>query len=359
MRRKGRNQNGLGTVEYLSPTKCRFRIKQGEMRRTGPVVDATGDRVKDRREAIKAFNAANRPEEPPSLRMQDFLRSQVAKANLAPKTRDLYDRIIENYIVNDPIDKDLKDLTPHDIEAWQGRLFKRLSRTSTQRYMQFVAAQVKKAKQLRLIPSNPFDDVTLPKRDQVKKRVLSKAELARFYKLKWSPTMKTAIRLMAHGLRKSEACGVMYEDFDGEGLTISRQVIEVAGKLEVLDLKTANSYRWVPVDAELKKLLKKGKGYVLKGSTGKALRGRSLHKWWTDTLKGTEFEGMTPHDLRSTFGMLLLEATVDVRTASEIMGHSPAVLAKIYARSRKEVKLDALRKVNELSQKLTQKRKTG
>ena len=49
--------------------------------------------------------------------------------------------------------------------------------------------------------------------------------------------------------------------------------------------------------------------------------------------------------LSSTFGMLMLEKGVDVRTAAEIMGHSPAMLSRIYARSRKELKQEALARV--------------
>lgn len=358
-KRAGRNQNGLGTVEYPTPQTCRFRIKVDGERKTGPTIQATGDKKLDRKQAKAAYEKPKRQAAPPSPLLSSFLRSQLD--GLAPKTKDLYERFIKNHIEGnpvekrdpDPIEKDYRTITTDDIDAWKIRLFTKLSKTSTQRYMQFVAARFRKVK------DNPFDGYELPTRDKVDKTVLSKAELARFYKLPWNSRMKIAVRLMAHGLRKSEACGLKFEDFDGEGVLIQRQAIEIAGKLEITDLKTANSHRWVPVDAELKKMLKKGTGWVLEGAKGKPLRGRTLHQWWTDTIEGTEFEGMTPHDLRSTFSMLLLEAGADVRTSAEILGHDAAVLSKIYARSRKEVKVAALEKIAALPTQRSRKQKAG
>lgn len=362
-KRQGRNQSGLGTLEYLKSGKCRFRQKVNLIRLTGPAVEPSGSKEKDWENAKRAFDLQHNPPAPETTTptLARFLQSRIdgeLQERLAPKTLDLYQRIYDNYILTHPIGKvPINKLGAGDIEGWKMHLLSKMEPTSVQRYMQFVAAQIKAAKRLRLITANPFDDVTLPKRGRVDKRVLSKSELNAFYKLKWNPKMKIAIRLLGHGLRKSEACGLKYEDFDGDGVLVVRQAIEVAGELKVTPLKTANSERWVPVDSELKKMLKKGKGWVLEGAKGQPLRGRTLHGWWHDTLEGTEFEGMTPHDLRSTFGMLLLEAGADVRTSAEMLGHSPEVLARIYARSRKEIKVAALEKIKAMPTRVPTKRK--
>jgi integrase len=58
-------------------------------------------------------------------------------------------------------------------------------------------------------------------------------------------------------------------------------------------------------------------------------------------LRGTPLEGLKPYDLRHTAAMRLLQRT-DLRTAAEIMRHSPQMLLEKYARSRRELKLQAI-----------------
>lgn len=360
-KKKGRNPNGLGSLEELPSGKVRLITRKNSRKVTGPAVEKVGTYLENLKAATQAYEDLHKPKPEAKPTLAKFLQERLdgdLERELAPRTHDLYQRVFDNHILGNPFGKKRLDaLTVDDVEAWKNYLLSKMSATSAQRYMQFVASQMKIARRLKGV-ANPFDDYKLPSRTKVTKDVLSKSRLAALYKLPWNEKMQIAVRLMGHGLRKSEACGLMYEDFDGEGITVQRQAIEVAGELRVLPLKTQNSYRWVPVDAELKRLLKRKKtGWVLEGAKGKPLRGRTLHGWWKDTVKGTEFQGTTPHDLRSTFGMLLLEAQVDVRTASEMLGHSPEVLARIYARSRKEVKLDALQKLANLPTKRPTKAK--
>lgn len=363
-KKKGRNPDGMGTLDYLPSGKVRLIRWENKKKRTGTAVESKGNKVADRKAALEAFNEKFAPkvETPKVLTVSKFLKTRIdaLEDDLAPRTHDLYQRVYDNYILGQPIAKlPLAAVTAEHIDEWKEHLKTKLSDTSTQRYMQFVAAQFRYAKRRKMIAENPFDSVDLPSREKVTKTVLSKGKLNAFLKLPWNPRMRIAVKLMSHGLRKSEACGLKHEDFDGEGITVQRQAIEVAGELQILPLKTAGSYRWVPVDDELKKILAaKPEGWVLEGAKGKPLRGRTLHKWWHDTVKGTEFADVTPHDLRSTFAMLLLEANADVRTAAEILGHSPAVLARIYARSRKEVKMAALAKINALPTKQPTKQPT-
>lgn len=363
-KRRGRNPDGMGSLETLPSKKVRYVLREKNLKRTGPAVEPGATYKESLGKARAAFDLKFNPPQAESKKptLAKFLQGRLdgdLKDELAPRTHDLYQRIFDNHIVKNPIGKvPLDQVTDSHVDDWKAYLKACMSDTSVQRYLQFLATQLRWAKRKKIIKENPFDAVDMPSREDVNKRVLNKSELAAFVKLPWHPKAKIAVHLMRHGLRKSEACGVRYEDFDGEGITVQRQAIEVAGELQVLPLKTANSYRWVPCDDDLKKILRKKKeGWVLEGAKGKPLRGRTLHKWWAETVKGTPYADVTPHDLRSSFGMLLLEAGADVRTAAEILGHSPAVLARIYARSRKEVKVDALAKIAALPTKRARVRK--
>lgn len=53
---------------------------------------------------------------------------------------------------------------------------------------------------------------------------------------------------------------------------------------------------------------------------------------------------MGPHALRRTYGMTLLEAGVDVVTAADLMRHDPAMLLQEYARTRTDLKREAVRR---------------
>jgi integrase len=143
-------------------------------------------------------------------------------------------------------------------------------------------------------------------------------------------------------------CGLRYEDFDGEGIWPKRQRQRLR-KLKVLErerLKTKQRKGWVAIDEELQALLsERTSGYVLENDRGGAMETGNLRRTFTGMVKGTKFQGMKPYDLRHTFGMRLIEAGVDVRTAAEMMRHTPEVFLRRYVRSDKERKLDAIRKL--------------
>lgn len=64
---------------------------------------------------------------------------------------------------------------------------------------------------------------------------------------------------------------------------------------------------------------------------------------WRRWRKGTKFEKVGLHDLRATFGTMLLEQGIDVRTAAELMRHDPTMLLKTYTRSRRDLKRNAIK----------------
>ena len=61
--------------------------------------------------------------------------------------------------------------------------------------------------------------------------------------------------------------------------------------------------------------------------------------------KKTKFAGLKPYDLRHTCAMRLLEEGIDVRTVAELLGNSPEIVLRRYAKSRPELKINAIAKL--------------
>jgi integrase/recombinase XerC len=317
---------------------------QGGRRAYGPAADT---KAEARAKLNAKLEAARNPKPKRIPTFSEFYYAQMPrlKKELSPTTYALYETVYETLVREKPIAVvKLDKLEPADVQYWLSSL-QGLKPRSAWRYLQCIKAILEYAHRTRLIPHNPAAPIRPPKVEEHEKRVLDKESLEELLRLAMTARMRTAILLCAHGLRRAEACGLRHEDFDGAGIEVRRQALEVNGEAIIREATKTGGRRWVPVSGELKALLASGEGYVLKTSSGKPLRPRNMAREWTALVKGTAFEGMTLHDLRSSFGMLLLEKGVDVRTASEILGHSPAMLAKIYARSRKDLKAEALAKV--------------
>ncbi len=336
-----RRANDEGTYKQLPSGKVRLVKRINGDRVYGP---AGRTKLEARANFAAMLEERNRPPAPPDLKLATFFNAQVTrlKPQLSPSTYALYETIYENFINNHPIGGvDVPTLSTADVEAWIEQFTGKAPRTIA-RYLQCLKAILEHAVRLGLVDKNPATPVRPPRIEEHPKDLLNRKQVDALLKLETTTRMRTGILLCLHGLRRAEACGLKYEDFDGEGITVRRQALEVNGELIIKESTKTGDRRWIPVDTELKKILSEGKGWVLATSTGTPLRPRNMAREWSTISKGTQFETLTLHDLRSTFGMLMLEKGVDVRTAAELMGHSPAMLAKIYARSRKELKQAAM-----------------
>lgn len=134
------------------------------------------------------------------------------------------------------------------------------------------------------------------------------------------------------GLRLGELCALQWGDFDWENLTLSvkRTVQRVAVQgymartvLMETDPKSESSERIIPLPKEIAKLLiqlKENSPYVFGGE--KPLDPRTLQYRFKRMLKEAEIEERNFHLLRHTFATNCVENHIDVKTLSEILGHS-------------------------------------
>lgn len=144
---------------------------------------------------------------------------------------------------------------------------------------------------------------------------------------------KTAALLcMCVGLRLGELCSLRWEDIDFEGmtLTVERSVQRIAMPghrtrtiLLEMDPKSASSRRIVPLTPELLEILSKIKGeppYVFGGE--KPLEPRTMQYRFQKILKEAGVDKRNFHTIRHTFATNCVENGMDVKSLSEILGHS-------------------------------------
>lgn len=167
-------------------------------------------------------------------------------------------------------------------------------------------------------------------------RTLSGAEQARLLLIiqnDCADKCKLAVLLCLYtGLRLGELCALRWEDIDfvGMTLTVRRTVQRIAAQgdgagsilLETAP-KTDSSRRTIPLAAELMEYLsrlKKADEYVFGGE--KVMEPRTMQYRFKKILKEAEIADINFHALRHTFATNCVENGMDVKSLSEILGHS-------------------------------------
>lgn len=134
------------------------------------------------------------------------------------------------------------------------------------------------------------------------------------------------------GLRIGEVCGLKWEDIDLKKgcLSVNKTVERISlgnGKTKVVvgDPKTESSIRKVYVPTFIIELLKEHNKasdlFVLSGKL-KPTEPRTLQYRFEKILKKAGIRDMTFHSLRHIYATLCIEKGMDIKTLSELLGHS-------------------------------------
>jgi integrase len=134
------------------------------------------------------------------------------------------------------------------------------------------------------------------------------------------------------GLRIGEICALKYSDicFKSNTITISRTLQRIytkKNKTRIMEStpKTNSSYRSIPLSQELKSLLqihkREGNNYILSNSQS-PVEPRLLRKRFNYILIKNKIKHYKFHSLRHTFATKCIEAKIDYKTISVLLGHS-------------------------------------
>ncbi len=164
------------------------------------------------------------------------------------------------------------------------------------------------------------------------------------------------------GIRIGEVCALRWEDIDLDaGLLYVRQTVsrvwficngKKKSKLVIESPKTESSLRCIPICSKLYAILcsfscRKKQGYILESNTGSSfLSPRTFEYRYKAILKKCALEPVNYHALRHTFATRCMERGVDIKSLSEILGHSDvSITLNIYVHSSIELKRQQIEKL--------------
>ena len=202
---------------------------------------------------------------------------------------------------------------------------------------------------------NPLADVALPKARKKGIQLLTKFQQKQLssYLLQHPDNTSVCILISLYmGLRVGEVCGLKWSDIDFAKsiLTVRRTVQRISTEngtiLSVDTPKTNSSCRCIPIPEFLLKLLEnlrnQDDNYILSGSNH-PIEPRTLQRRFKSILKKAKFPSIHFHSLRHMFATNCIQMGFDVKTLSEILGHSSVeTTLKLYVHSSIERKKECM-----------------
>ena len=156
------------------------------------------------------------------------------------------------------------------------------------------------------------------------------------------------------GLRKSEICGL-----DWKNVNLSKHTCRINNKRVIIQgegvvngkPKTNKSNRDVvipePLLTDLKTLKKISNGAaVIQNEHGDPIYPQVLARWFTRFLKDNGLRHISLHKLRHSYASLLATLDIDIKTASEQLGHSQTTTTlNIYTHMFNDIREDIAKKI--------------
>ena len=269
----------------------------------------------------------------------------------------------------------LQELKPHDVQSAINALVGQKRAPSTIRKAHAILhSALKQAVVNQLLFHNPSDHTILPKMEQKDIRFFSLPEQKAFIAALPPGTAGRALYfILGTGLRVEELAGLRWSDIHGTYFSIAQTIrrnrnfaedAETRTFLESATPKTKAGRRNIPLTPKMQELLMAQRAeqmitriaagekwcsndLVFSTDLGTPYEGRNLNRVLHRTLEEAGLQSMGVHSLRHTFATRAMEAGMDVRTLSEILGHAKVSLTlQLYAHSSMETKQKELEKMD-------------
>lgn len=276
------------------------------------------------------------------------------KTDISKTTRAGYEEKIKNHIIPHIGHLTLDKISEIHIQKWVNTLYndKGLSPKTIRNTFQTVSACLEKARKLKMIVSNPCEDVQLPKRQKYKAQVYDKNEIQTALKLtKGTPLYNVVLLGFGLGLRRGELAALTWDDIDlkNQVVHIRKNMVVVNGKPEIKAPKSEAGIRDIHIsDAMQYELIKARKSYdeeklrygkwfednkyVIRQCDGRPYNPNSITRAWKRFTKANNLKHIRLHDMRHTNATAMIEEGVDIKTIQQRLGHSDiSTTMNIYA----------------------------
>lgn len=205
--------------------------------------------------------------------------------------------------------------------------------------------------------------MSLPKMNKKEIQILSNKEKQKLekYCIEQNSLKSLGILICLNtGLRIGEVCALRWEnvDFESRKIHIEKTIERIYSKEEnktivIIDTpKSITSVRTIPINSKLYNILKQIRGkskktdFVLTGSSEHYVEPRNYQYYFKEILKRSKVKKYKFHTLRHTFATNCIEAGMDIKSLSEILGHADvSITLNIYVHSSDKAKRKYLEKI--------------
>lgn len=271
-----------------------------------------------------------------------------------------YRGILKNYLGPELGRIKLAQLQPQQVQAYQGDLLRRgISAKTITLHRSLLGGAIKQAVTFGLLPRNVVSLVKPPREERETKGTMLPPEGARALLdvVRGDRLEAFYLVLLTAGLRRGEALGLRWADLEIDGpeggmLHVRQQLQWPKGVPTLVPLKSRKSVRSIPlpgitvealrVRRDLQRLERafvgedawRAEGLVFNSEEGAPLHRNTITKQFHARVKAADLVRLRPHDLRHTYGSLLMSQGVPLKTISDLMGHASIdVTADIYLHS--------------------------
>jgi integrase len=215
----------------------------------------------------------------------------------------------------------ITEVTTRDVMQLHAAIFKKNSAATANRYLSLVSRLFSFAIQIGYASSNPVKNIKKYKENGPRQRILCGTELTRFMQCLEESEQNTAvlaIRLsLQTGLRsKSELFSLPWSCVDFENGTVKLMHTK-NGRVRTIAINTVALSLLKEMHSKADPLCpwvfpaRVGTGHLV-----------DIRKPLNKILAKAGITGVTPHDLRRSFGSLLCNAGVDIYQIKDLLGHS-------------------------------------
>ena len=205
--------------------------------------------------------------------------------------------------------------------------------------------------------------MSLPKMNKKEIQILSNKEKQKLekYCIEQNSLKSLGILICLNtGLRVEEVCALRWEnvDFETRRIHVEKTIERIYSKEEnktivIIDTpKSITSVRTIPINSKLYNILKQIRGkskktdFVLTGSSEHYVEPRNYQYHFKEILKRNKVKKYKFHTLRHTFATNCIEAGMDIKSLSEILGHADvSITLNIYVHSSDKAKRKYLEKI--------------
>ena len=316
----------------------------------------------------------------------DWLNEWLAGAahTVSPTTHEVYSIIVTRHLAPAFGELLLSKLTPMHIQAYytralaSGRLDGKggLSPQTVRHHDRLLNVALKRARALRLIATNPVEDVTCPKVERKEIEILDDDEALRLITAVRPTRLYAPIFLaLATGLRRGELLGLRWSDvnLDRSELTVTHSLEQTKAGLRLKEPKTKSGRRKIALSGTIVDVLRQHKIACLqerialglgnnpkafvfgRPDNGEAQSPCNFSKAFSRIAARAGLGHITLHALRHTHITNLLREGVHPKIASERAGHSSiSVTLDIYSHAVPGLQEDAAARIDGALAKLVE-----